>query len=633
MALDGDRIWQVPASEDDAGAIAKRISRAPWLATAWQRIVDVWRFLDTHGPIRKLITALTRTLARRIVLANLLGLSVLVFGMVWLSQQHAWLITAKYESLKVQGEIIASAIASSALVEREGRLSFDPDRLPELDGVRLPFRDDGFAAMELSLRHERVIPVLRRLIHPTHNTRARIYDRSGKLIVDSSELEDLNLPLPLEPGDARASKPEEAKPAERVRVKNFWTRLSGLFDRSDLPIYREIGRNASGTSYPEVRQALRGAALPPMLLLTDDQEKIVSLAVPIQRRNAMLGALLLSTRPGEIDEIIANERSAMAMLVLLALAASLLASMLLARTIAGPMRRLSEGAERVSRSIHAHTKLPDFGNRQDEVGQLSNSVHSMTRSLYRRIESSEKFAADVAHELKNPLTAAQVMAQSLHYARTPEQREQVVEQVLGELKRLNRLITDVANTSRLDAELALQTTSPVDVRGIIRSVVETFRATIEDGQRHIALDIQDAAARSRAFVVTGHETNLGRVVTNLLDNALSFSPSGGTVTVCVSCLNNGVEIAVSDEGPGIPPESIDKIFQRFYSDRPQSDRTRGKNSGLGLSISREIVSVHGGQIWAENRIEGGKVLGACFRVQLPAANERTSGWRQRKEVT
>jgi two-component system sensor histidine kinase ChvG len=629
MALEGDRMWQVPASDDDAGTIAKRTPRAPWLAATWRRTVEIWRFLDTHGPLRKLFA----TLARRIVLANLLGLMVLVGGMIWLSQQHAWLITAKYESLKVQGEIIASAIASSALVEREGRLSFDPERLPELDGVRVPFRDDGFAAMELSLRHERVIPVLRRLIHPTHNTRARIYDRNGKLIVDSSDLRDLPFPLPLDPGDMRSPEQEQAEPAERVKVKNFWTRLSGFFDRSDLPIYREIGRNANGTSYPEVRQALRGAALPPMLLLTDDQEKIVSLAVPIQRRNAILGALLLSTRPGEIDEIIANERSAMAMLVLMALAASVLASLLLARTIAGPMRRLSEGAERVSRTIHAHSQLPDFSKRQDEVGQLSNAVHSMTRSLYRRIESSEKFAADVAHELKNPLTAAQVMAQSLHYARTPEQREQVVQQVLGELKRLNRLITDVANTSRLDAELALQTTVPVDIRGILQSVVESFRATIENEQQSVALEIQDMQARPEAFIVNAHESNLSRVVTNLLDNALSFSPAGGTVTVRAAVTIDGVEFSVSDEGPGIPPESIDKIFERFYSDRPQSDRTHGKNSGLGLSISREIVSAHGGRIWVENRIEGGMVAGACFRVRLPAANVRTSGWRHRKETT
>jgi two-component system sensor histidine kinase ChvG len=225
------------------------------------------------------------------------------------------------------------------------------------------------------------------------------------------------------------------------------------------------------------------------------------------------------------------------------------------------------------------------------------------------------------------------MAQSLHYARTPEQREQVVEQVLGELKRLNRLITDVANTSRLDAELALQTTAPVDVRSILRSVVETIRATIEDSQHHVVLEVQDVLPRSGAFIVNCHETNLGRVVTNLLDNALSFSPPGGTVTVRAAALSDGVEISVSDEGPGIPPESIDKIFQRFYSDRPQSDRTRGKNSGLGLSISREIVSAHGGHIWAENRIEGGKVLGACLRVQLPAANVRAGGWRHRKEIT
>jgi two-component system sensor histidine kinase ChvG len=629
MALDGDRIWQLPASDVDAGSLAQRLRRG---ASAFRaRTLEIWQFLQSRPPLCYFFSSL----ARRIVLANLLGLVVLVSGMVWLSQTQAWLITAKYESLKVQGEIIASAIASSALVEREGSLAFNPDRLPELDQLRVPFRDDGFAAMELSLRHERVIPVLKRLIHPTHNTRARIYDRNGKLIVDSNELNDLAFPLPLDPAvDPRpAADADPAAPAKRVKVKNFWTRLAGFFDRSDLPIYREIGRGASGTSYPEVRQALRGAALPPMLLLNDDQEKIVSLAVPIQRRNALLGALLLSTRPGEIDEIINSERSVMLTIVLLALAASIFASLLLARTIAGPMRRLSESAESVSRSINARTKLPQFGNRQDEVGQLSEAVHTMTQSLYRRIEASEKFAADVAHELKNPLTAAQVMAQSLHYARTPEQRDQVVQQIQGELKRLNRLITDVANTSRLDAELALQTTEPVDVRGIITSIVETFRGTFEDDNLRILLDIQDVAARSDAFVVNGHESNLGRVITNLLDNALSFSPADGVVSVKAQRNGSAVEISVSDQGPGIPAESIDKIFERFYSDRPQSDRITGKNSGLGLSISREIVAAHGGQIWAENLVEGGRVTGACFQVRLPCADVRTMGRRTRKELT
>jgi two-component system sensor histidine kinase ChvG len=629
MALEGDRIWQLPASDDDAGSLARRLQRA---GSAFRlRTLEIWQSLQSRPPLRYFFS----TLARRIVLANLLGLVVLVSGMVWLSQTQAWLITAKYESLKVQGEIIASAIASSALVEREGSLAFNPDRLPELDALRVPFRDDGFSAMELSLRHERVIPVLKRLIQPTHNTRARIFDRNGKPIADSNELNELSFPLPLDPAiDPRpTSEPDTAAPAKRVKVKNFWTRLAGFFDRSDLPIYREIGRGASGTSYPEVRQALRGAALPPMLLLTDDQEKIVSLAVPIQRRNAVLGVLLLSTRPGEIDEIINSERSVMLTIVLLALAASIFASLLLARTIAGPMRRLSESAESVSRSINARTNLPQFGNRQDEVGQLSEAVHTMTKSLYRRIEASEKFAADVAHELKNPLTAAQGMAQSLHYARTAEQRDQVVQQIQGELKRLNRLITDVANTSRLDAELALQKTEPIDIRGILNSIVETFRGTLEDDGLRILLDVQDVAARPDAFVVNGHEDNLGRVLTNLLDNALSFSPTDGAVTV--QAMRNGgfVEIAVSDQGPGIPAESIDKIFARFYSDRPQSDRTTGKNSGLGLSISREIVAAHGGQIWAENRLEGGKVAGACFRVRLPCADVRTMGRRTRKEPT
>jgi two-component system sensor histidine kinase ChvG len=316
----------------------------------------------------------------------------------------------------------------------------------------------------------------------------------------------------------------------------------------------------------------------------------------------------------------------------IALLASVVTSLLLARTVAGPMRRLSAAAERVSHNIDARVELPEYAGRTDEVAQMATAFHAMTSALCRRIEASEKFAADVAHELKNPLTAAQVMAQSLHYARTPEQREQVVQQVLRELRRLNRLITDVANTSRLDAELALQKTTPVDVRLLLRSIVDSFRATIENGQHHIALEIQDVPALSTAFIVNAHEINLGRVLTNLLDNALSFSPTGGAVTVRASVPGEGMEIAILDEGPGIPPESIDKIFERFYSDRPQSDRTEGKNSGLGLSISREIVSAHGGHVWAENRIEDGKVVGACFKVHLPAINVRTSGRRQRTGI-
>lgn len=621
MAVEEQRSWPAgnagPGMRMAAGALGER------LGSLARGLRDAWRVVTGYWPLR----AVLATIGRRIFFANLLGLAVLVVGIPWLSQHQAGLIAAKNESLRIQGEIIASAIASSALVDR-GRIAFDPERLPEVEGLRLPYRDDGFAAMELSMRPDRVVPVLRRLIHPTHNTRARIYERSGRLIVDS---QDLSAPPPA-PEPAKAGDAGKIPPAdeiERVSPRNVWTRFTELFGRSELPVYREIGR-ANGTSYPEVRQALRGTGLPPMLLLTEKNEKIISLAIPIQRRNAVLGVLLLSTRPGEIDEILKSEQRIILALTALALLATLLAAMLLARSIAGPLRRLSEGAENVSQSITARADLPQFGNRSDEIGQLSDSIGRMTASLYNRIEASEKFAADVAHELKNPLTAAQSTAQLLHYAKTPAAQEEVVKQLLGELGRLNRLITDISMASRIDAQMALQTTTQIDVRTVLEEMIGSFRGRFEGQGVTLALDVPEVPEGTDPFVIMGNAGRIEQVVTNLLDNALSFSPASGRVVVRLRRRGPNVDFVVSDEGPGIPEDSIDRIFDRFYSDRPQSDQSRGKNSGLGLSISREIINAHDGRIWAENRVDNDRVVGARLRVSLPAAHSRNTRRRGRR---
>jgi two-component system sensor histidine kinase ChvG len=591
----------------DASRVAARDVVEGWtLASGGAKAViaatapRLWRNLVTEAPLVRFVSA---TLARRIFVSNLLGLIVLLGGMLWLSQHQAWLISAKVESLKIQGEIIAAAIASNATVDTD-RLAFEQERLPEADGRRMLHRDDGFVAMELSLRPDRVAPVVRRLILPSYNTRARIYTREGTLIVDSNDVV----------GKAAAEEPQG-----RVRVKTVWTRLSDWLDSSDLPVYREIG-SANGTYYVEVRQALRGVTLPPMLLLTDDGKQIVSHAVPIQRRNAILGVLLLSSRPGEIDEILNRERWVTIAVSLMALAATLMASLLLARTIAGPMGRLSAVAEQVSQRLNTRARLPDFADRRDEVGQMAGAFARMTSALYRRIEASEKFAADVAHELKNPLAAARGTADVLTYARTDAQRQELVEQLQGELKRLNRLITDVSNASRLDAELARQQMGPVDMEDVLVNVVDVFKDILGSDTRTIVSDVAQATD-ARIFVANAHEGRLGQVLTNLIDNALSFSPTDGTVTVRLRRVDKEIELAVEDEGPGIPPDRLEAIFERFYSDRPQSDQTSGKNSGLGLSISREIITASGGRIWAENRRAGGSARsGTRFVVRLPAVH-------------
>jgi two-component system sensor histidine kinase ChvG len=306
------------------------------------------------------------------------------------------------------------------------------------------------------------------------------------------------------------------------------------------------------------------------------------------------------------------------------LLASVVTSLLLARTVAGPMRRLSAAAERVSHNIDARKHLPQYSDRSDEVAQMAAAFQAMTSALCRRIEASEKFAADVAHELKNPLTAARSTAESLGFAKTEDERMHLVSQIQGELKRLNRLITDVSNASRLDAELARKEMRPIDVTGLLSNVVGIFRDIIDDDSRTVKLDLVDEPYPG-AYCVTGDEGRLGQVMTNLIDNAISFSPEGGTVNVRARAVGPLMVITVEDEGPGIPEDRLEIIFDRFYSDRPATDSSRGKNSGLGLSISREIVLAHAGSIAAENRFadnqRDGSPLGARFTVRLPLANQ------------
>jgi two-component system sensor histidine kinase ChvG len=580
------------------------------LRRALRRGLRLVRRVTGGRPFRSASASLTR----RILIANLVGLIVMVGGIYYLSHYQTWLVEAKKESLRTQGELIAAAIASDARVE-QGNIEINLDKANRPDNARVPYRDDGFSSLQLSIRPERATPILRRLIQHTKN-RARIYGRDGTLIVDTATLLTKGqLTRPVEAGEKK-SKP-----------RNFWTRLTAVLIDEHLPVYKEIG-NAKGTAYPEVRAALGGTSTP-LLLLDKDGEQIVSMAVPIRRANAVLGALLLSTRPGDIDKSLNEERWRIALLAVIALIATLVSSLLLARTVAEPIRRLSDAAEEVSRNINARTQLPDYADRNDEVGQLSRAFGLMTAALYRRIESSESFAADVAHELKNPLTAARSTAESLVYAKTPEQRDELVRQIQNELKRLNRLITDVSNASRLDAELARQAMVPTLVTDVVENVAKIFRDILSEDGRSVSVAIAPDVD-PKSLKVTGHEGRLGQVVTNLVDNAVSFSPADGLVLVTVKQTAQHVEIMIDDEGPGIPEDRLAIIFDRFYTDRPQSEALRGKNSGLGLSISREIVRAHGGEIWAENRrapdaAADSRPQGARFVVRLPRLMQTSRG--------
>jgi two-component system, OmpR family, sensor histidine kinase ChvG len=540
------------------------------------------------------------SLTRRIIVINMIGLVAFVAGILFLSQLREGLIDARVQSLVVQGEIIAGAIAASATVETDA-ITTDPDRLLELQtGQSYGPPDESLFGLEFPINPERVAPVLRRLITPTH-TRARIYDRDGTLILDSRNLygrgDVLRFDLP---------PPNAEKPGLFERA---YIGLRKWLSRGDLPPYRELGPE-NGRGYPEVILALNGQKAS-VVSMNNRGEVIVSVAVPVQRFRTVRGALLLSTQGGDIDQIIEAERWAILKVAGVAAGVVLVLSMLLAATIAVPIRRLAEAAERVRRRIKSRVEIPDYTRRRDEIGELSGTLRAMTDALYSRLEAIESFAADVAHELKNPLTSLRSAVETLPLARSDESRSRLLSVIQHDVRRLDRLISDISDASRLDAELQRQETGPVDLARLLRTVVGVGNEVKRDGIT-VALTFEGSW-----FVVPGHDSRLGQVINNLIDNARSFSPTGGVVRVICRRVKQEVEITVDDDGPGIRPEAIDKIFERFYTDRPHQNF--GQNSGLGLSISKQIVEAHGGRLWAENRVDDQqRVLGARFTLRLPA---------------
>lgn len=546
------------------------------------------------------------SLTRRIVFLNIVGLAALVGGILYLSQFRAGLIDARVQSLLVQAEIISGAIAGSATVETNA-ITVDPDRLLDLKPGESygPSEDAG---IDFPINPERVAPVLRRLISPT-KTRARIYDRDGVLLLDSRSLYSRGDVLRFE-----LSPPAE-KPgiAERAMIA-FRTWLN----RGDLPQYRELGPE-NGNGYQEVQQALDGKN-DSMVRINDRGEVIVSVAVPVQRFRAVHGALMLSTQGDDIDQMVTAERLAILKVFGIAAGVMILLSLFLANTIAGPVRRLADSAERVRRRIKTRVEIPDFSARGDEIGHLSGALRDMTDALYNRIEGIERFAADVAHELKNPLTSMRSAVETLPLAKSDDSRSRLLAVIEHDVRRLDRLISDISDASRLDAELQRQDAEPVNIRRLLEALV-----SIANEMHHgtnVNVEVRFEGNPNDMFLVPGHDSRLGQIVSNLLSNAQSFSPPNSTVHVTCRRARSEIEILVDDNGKGIRPGMLEKIFERFYTDRP--DQGFGQNSGLGLSISKQIVEAHGGRIWAENRsgpidAEGdARIAGARFVVRLPA---------------
>jgi len=553
------------------------------------------------------------SLLRRIVVLNLVALLVLVVGIQLSNKLRKGLIVARVESLLTQGKIIAGALSASATIERDA-ITIDPDKLLALevggpDGTILPDVD----TLDFPIDPQKVAPVLRQLIKPS-KLRARIYDRNGELILDSKFLYNGGAIL-------RFDLPAINPPAKPV-WERIWDNFQLWSQKSTFPTYQEP-RSRNGKAYPEVALALGGNESS-VVRVREKGEIVVSVAVPIQRFRAVLGALLLSTEGADIDRAVRAERLAIYRVFLVAAAVTVILSIVLWVMIASPLRRLSDAADRVrTAGGQAHrVKIPHFGGRSDEIGLLSKSLRDMTNALYARIDAIGNFAADVSHELKNPLTSLRSAVETLPLAKTEENRRKLLNIIHHDVMRLDRLITDISDASRLDAELARENAEPVCMRKLLTSLT-SLNNEVHGGKVKVTLDLPKDAKID--LHINGHEGRIGQVLNNLLDNARSFVPAiGGEIRLIARRRTKEIEVIVEDNGPGIDPGAFERIFLRFYTDRPDEGDAFGRNSGLGLSISKQIVEAHNGTIRAENiltRAADGEMrrAGARFIVRLPVA--------------
>ncbi|HEY1707772.1 MAG TPA: stimulus-sensing domain-containing protein [Rhizomicrobium sp.] len=515
-------------------------------------------------PVRRHFSALTR----RIILFNIIALSVLIVGVFIVQSSRIGLIDERIAGIKDQASIVAGTLAEYTTNSEE-------------------------RAINVTLAE----PLMRQLIVPTR-LRARLYDANGNLLVDTRNLLARN-----------SVQVSDLPPLERWAQFRLWLRhmyqgLIGVRPFSHIDRYFEAGQD--GRAYREVRSALSGDSSTAERV--DENNKLVlSVAVPIQRFKAVYGVLMVSTESGDIDAVLREQRVTLIELSLLAFGVLVISSVFLSGTIAAPVHRLAEAADRVRRGRTGRESIPSMEERQDEIGELAASLSTMTQALYDRIDAIESFAADVAHELKNPLTSLKNAVEMLVRSNSDDARLKMIGIVKSDVARIDRLITDISDASRLDAELSREEGEPVDLVHLLKTIVEIYGFTQNARPITLRLDLPSQAK------VIGRDERLGQIFRNLIDNALSFSPPDGKIAISARTEGRFARVLVEDEGPGIPPDNLETIFNRFYTERSSEQGGFGKNSGLGLSIARQIAIGAGGRIWAENR----NSHGARFIVELP----------------
>jgi two-component system, OmpR family, sensor histidine kinase ChvG len=519
-------------------------------------------------------------LTRRILVVNLIAPVVLVAGLMYLDRYKQGLVRAELDGLATHAEMVAGAIGEGAVFEEEmGYFEINPDMAQQM---------------------------VRRLSEPG-KFRARLFGAVGELAADSRKVGGAKGSITIE------ELPPPHPPHWTDALVRQWDRWSRWMPRDkSLPLYHDRP-NARADDYEEVMSAMTGRTAWTVRSRRNGA-LMLSVAVPVQRYKQVVGALQITADGTNIARSLFQVRIAILQAFIVSLALTIAMSLYMAGTIARPIRRLALAAERVRHGQGRAHSLPDLSRRKDEIGELSVAFKEMTEALWRRMDAIEAFAADVAHEIKNPLTSLRSAVETAARIEDPEKRARLMAIVLDDVGRLDRLISDISDASRIDAEMSRAEMAPLALDTMIDTMAEIYASTCEG--RGLAFEA-DRPPEDR-LMVKGIESRLVQVLRNLIANAISFSPEGGTIRLTVRRDDGRIVLTVEDQGPGMPDGKLDAIFDRFYSERPEGEKF-GTHSGLGLSISRQIVDAHGGTIRAENLGEAGSPgCGARFTVTLPA---------------
>ena len=494
------------------------------------------------------------SLTSRILFVNILPLVLLGGGVIYLDTYRKQLLDERFKLALVEAQITAEALAGATQQRQE--------------------------ALLIQIGKEQRL-------------RIRVYDQEGRLESDS---------WALAPPTFMIGGTPEAQQDFALTLDRWFDRVVGA---PPIPDYVEP-QSDRAEAWPELARAREESLTQIVLRDARDGTHVITAAAPV----GLDGETLLITRnPVDITERVRSARTTVALIALLALLVSTALSLFLAQTIVRPLRELVQAAVRVRQGRDRQVEVPRLPDRRDEIGMLARAISDMSGALRMRIDAVESFAADVAHEIKNPLASLRSATESLSSVDDADLRAQLLDIAVHDVRRIDRLVTEISDASRIDAELSRATFEPVDLVELVKNIIGSREDRAQNEGHALTFDRPE-----RPVLVMGEPSRLERVIINLLDNAISFSPPDGKIEITLEQSDGWTVLTVCDHGPGIPEGQREKVFQRFHSERPHEEEY-GNHSGLGLAIARSIADAHDGTLTASGRADGGS--GACLALGLP----------------